>query len=149
MKSLIKLVLISVSLGLCISAFSANTISKVTYKWTDEKGIVQYTERPPKSHGYEKITITASGGKEVTTVTQEEVEKKSAEETNPLDEYAKANQRNCEMAKANLKVLTNLSRIQVTDEKGVKRILTVAEKKAREDETKKEIEVYCKAAPQS
>ncbi|MFT5521314.1 MAG: hypothetical protein ACI9IA_001915 [Enterobacterales bacterium] len=149
MKSLIKLVLISISLGLCISAFSANTISKVTYKWTDEKGIVQYTERPPKSHGYEKITITASGGKEITTVTQEDVEKKSTEETNPLDEYAKANQRNCEMAKANLKILTNLSRIQVSDEKGVKRILTAAEKKAREDETKKEIEVYCNANPKS
>jgi len=149
MKSLIKLVLVTVSLSVCLSALSADTISKITYKWTDEKGIVQYTERPPKNRGYEKITIKASGGKEVTAVTQEDAAKNTKEETNPLDDYAKANQRNCEIARQNLDVLTKLARIKVTDEKGENRILTVEEKKAREDETRKEVEIYCKAAPKS
>ena len=149
MKSLIKLVILSLSLGICLSAFSANTISKITYKWTDDKGIVQYTERPPKGHGYEKITITASGGREVTNVTKEEATKNKVEESSPLDELARANKQNCAIAKKNLEVLTKLARIRVSDEKGENRILSVEEKKAREDETRKEIEVYCKATPKS
>ncbi|MFT5453113.1 MAG: hypothetical protein ACI9N9_002614 [Enterobacterales bacterium] len=148
MKSLIKLVIISVSLSVCVSVFSADTISKITYKWTDVSGIIQYTERPPKNRGYEKITITASGGEEVIAVTKEESVTKT--ETNSrLDDYAKANRRNCEIAKQNLEVLTKLARIKVTDEKGENRILTVEEKAARENETRKEIEIYCKAAPKS
>ena len=100
-----------------------------------------------KNRGYEKVTITASGGKEVTTVTQEEAVENSDENANPQDDYAKGNQRNCEIATKNLDVLTKLARIQVSDEKGENRILTVEEKKAREDKTRKEIEIYCKTPP--
>ncbi|PCJ46677.1 MAG: hypothetical protein COA74_13085 [Gammaproteobacteria bacterium] len=149
MKSLIKLVIVSLSLSVCLSAFSANTISKVTYKWTDDKGIVQYTERPPKNHGYEKITISASGSEEITNVTQEEATEKETTNNSTADDYAKANLRNCEIAKRNLNVLTNLARIRVSDEKGENRILSDEEKKAREDETRKEIKVYCTETPKT
>jgi hypothetical protein len=150
MKSLIKFVLISLSLGLCLSAFSANTISKITYKWTDDKGIIQYTERPPKNRAYEKTTITASGGKEVSEVTQEEAESTAKDETSTkVNDFAKANERNCGIARKNLEVLSNTARVKVSDKKGESRILSVEEKQVREDDTKKSIERYCSKKPKT
>ena len=145
MKSLIKLVITSISLSICISAFAANTISKVTYKWTDKQGVVQYTERPPKNIAYEQITVNASGGKEVTTVSADEAVQKTAETTeDALDDVVKANQRNCKIAKQNMDVLVKVARIRVSDEKGENRFLTPDEKQDRINETQKQIDIYCK-----
>ena len=145
MKPLFRLVIISLSLGICLSVFSADTISKITYKWTDANGIVQYTERPPANVGYEKITVTASGGKEVTNISAEDASKETGEaENNPLDEVAIANERNCKIARQNMEVLNKISRIRVTDDKGAERILSPEEKQARVKETQGQIDIYCK-----
>ncbi len=145
MKTLFRLVIISLSLGTCLSVFSAEHISKVTYRWTDENGIVQYTERPPATRGYEIITVTASGGKEVTSISEEEATKENANTVeNTLDEVIKANERNCKIARQNMEVLSKIARIRVSDEKGENRILTPEEKQVRVDETQKQIDTFCK-----
>ncbi len=145
MKTIFRLVIISLSLGICLSIFSAENISKVTYKWTDANGIVQYTERPPATSSYEIITVTASGGKEVINISEEEATKKNADSTeNTLDEVIQANERNCKIARQNMEVLSKIARIRVSDEKGENRILTPEEKQARVDETQKQIDTFCK-----
>ena len=148
MKPLFRLVIISLSLGICLSVFSADTVSKVTYKWTDENGIVQYTERPPVNIDYEIITVTASGGKEITNVSANEAAKENTDTTDTtdstLDEVIKANERNCKIARQNMEVLNNIARIRVSDEKGENRILSPEEKQTRVDETQKQIDIYCK-----
>ena len=145
MKVLIRVVIISISLGLCINAFSASNISKVTYKWTDANGIVQYTGRPPANRSYEKITINASGGEEVVAVSADAASENPEETTQgALDDVVKANDRNCKIAKQNLEVLANMARIRVSDEKGADRILSPAEKTARVAETQKQVDIYCK-----
>jgi len=145
MKTLIRMVIVSLSLGVCISAFSADNISKVTYKWTDENGIVQYTEHPPQNREYDKITVTTSGGQEVVTVSAEEASTKTEGTTNnALDEMVKANERNCKIAKQNMEVLNKIARIKVSDDKGENRILTPEEKQARIEETQSQIDIYCK-----
>ncbi|RLA04959.1 MAG: hypothetical protein DRQ47_02360 [Gammaproteobacteria bacterium] len=144
MKTMFRLLLISFSLGYCLSVFSATSISKVTYKWTDTNGIVQYTERPPKNIAYKKITVNTSGGKEITEVTAEEATNASSDSNNDvLDDMAAANKRNCTIAKQNMKVLSNIARIRVSDEKGENRVLTPEEKQTRIDETQKQIDIYC------
>jgi len=144
MKTLFRLIFVGVSLSLCLSAFSADNISKVTYKWIDEKGIIQYTERPPAKSAYEKITVTASGGQEVTTVTAEEATEDTEKTSNTmLDEVVQANERNCSIATQNMIVLTTKNRIRVSDDKGANRILTPEEKQDRIDATQKQIDIYC------
>ncbi|MCP4412140.1 MAG: DUF4124 domain-containing protein [Gammaproteobacteria bacterium] len=149
MKILFRLVIISLSLGICLSVFSADTISKVTYKWTDANGFVQYTERPPVNRDYEIITVTASGGKEVTNISADEATNENADTTanttaNTLDEVIKSNERNCKIAKQNMEVLSKITRIRVTDEKGENRILSPEEKQVRVGETQKQIDTFCK-----
>ncbi len=144
MKTFFRFIIISLSLGICLSVFSADNISKVTYKWTDANGIVQYTERPPENRKKKKITVTASGGKEVTNVSAEEATEENADATtNSLDEVIKANERNCKIARQNMEVLNKIARIRVSDEKGENRILTPEEKQARVDETQKQIDTFC------
>ena len=144
MKTLIKLVIVSFGLSLCLTVFSANTVSKVTYKWTDKQGIIQYTERPPKDRAYEKITVSASGGEDAISVSIEDAQTDSKKQTdNLLDEVDRANERNCLIAKQNLEVLTKLSRIRVSDEKGERRILSPEEKQVRLDDTQKQVDIYC------
>lgn len=144
MKASLKLVTLILSLFICLNLYSAQNISKVTYKWTDDNGVVQYTERPPKNRAYKKITVNASGGQDVTEVTAEEA-KAAAEDTtqSALDEVVKANERNCKIATQNMEVLRNMARIRVT-ENGEERILSPQEKQARMDETQKQIDIYCK-----
>ncbi len=145
MKTLFRLVIISLSLGICLSVFSADTISKVTYRWTDIDGIVQYTERPPVNVDYEIITVTASGGQEIISKSAEEAPKEEgATVESTLDGVIMANKRNCEIAQQNMEVLTNIARIRVSDEKGENRILSPEEKQARVDETQKQIDTFCK-----
>jgi hypothetical protein len=147
MKILIKFAIISFYLGLNMVILNADTISKVTFKWKDAQGIVQYTERPPKNSAYEQITVNASEGETVTTVTQEEAEAANQDTTKgALDDVVLANQRNCQIAEQNMEVLVNMARIRVSDDKGENRILTPAEKQARLDETQKQIDIYCKAS---
>lgn len=142
MKTLIQMVIVSISLSVCLNIYSADNISKVTYKWVDEQGITQYTERPPKSMAYEKITVNISGGSESEQVTAAEA--KAQTSSTPLDEVAQSNQRNCVVVKQNMEVLVKLARIRVSDEKGENRILSPEEKQARIDETQKQIDIYCK-----
>lgn len=145
MKALIKLIMVSIGLSICLSAFAANTISKVTYKWTDDQGIIQYTERPPKNNAYEQITVNASGGQEIKIVNAEESVNKSAETTETaLDEVVRANERNCKIAKQNMEVLANLARVRVSDDKGENRFLSPEEKQVQVNETQKQIDIYCK-----
>ena len=148
MKTLVRLFIVSISLGLCISAYSAEGISKITYKWVDQQGITQYTERPPKDGAYEKITVHASGGEEVTGISAAQAANSKEEiAASPLDEIAKVNESNCKVAKQNMEVLTNVARIKVSDEKGENRILTPEEKQARLDETQRQIDIFCKDSP--
>lgn len=145
MKKLCQLVITSISLSLCISVFASNTVTKVTYQWKNEQGITQYTERPPKDRAYEKITVSASGSREVTNITAAEAKEKTTETTeSALDEVVKANERNCKIAKQNMEVLKNMARIRVSDDKGSDRILSPEEKQGRVDETQKQIDIYCK-----
>ena len=145
MKTLLQLFIISMSLGICISIFSAEGISKITYKWVDEQGITQYTERPPSKGAYEKITVHMSGSEEVIGVNAEQSAKEAeVAKGSPLDEIAKANESNCKVSRQNMEVLTKVARIKVSDEKGENRILTPEEKQQRIDETQQQIELFCK-----
>jgi len=145
MKFILRLVLISVSLIISMQVLAAEKSSKVTYRWKDDNGIVQYTERPPANRSYEKITVTTAGGEEVEQVSAEQATQAATDgAVSPEDEVTKANERNCKIAQQNMTVLKNIARIRVT-ENGQERILTPEEKKKREEDTQKQIDTFCKS----
>jgi len=144
MKLAAKFAILLAGLTICLSVFASETISKVTYKWTDSQGVVQYTERPPKDVAYEKITVNTSGGQDVVAVTKDDSIKDSSKKTNTaLDDIIASNKRNCKIAQDNLEVLTKLSRIRVKGEDGQERILSPEEKQQKMDETQKQVDIFC------
>ncbi|MCP3673188.1 MAG: DUF4124 domain-containing protein [Gammaproteobacteria bacterium] len=149
MKILISLFIASISLSLCLNIYSADNISIFTYKWVDEKGITQYTERPPENNAYEKITVNATGGKRVTKVSAEEAIDKAElkSETTPgtLDEAAVTYEQNCKIAKQNMTILKNVAKIRISDEKGEKRLLSPEEIQKQVIVTQKQIDINCKS----
>ena len=145
MKALCKLVLLISAVALGSTLLAADKAGKVTYKWVDQNGITQYTERPPKNRAYEKITVSAGGGREVEQVTAEQAAQQANETTqSALDQVVQANERNCKIAQQNMQVLKEMARIRVSDDKGENRVLTDEEKQARIAETQKQIDIYCK-----
>ena len=144
MTRTLKVLLTVICLSFTAVLFAADKDTKVTYRWKDDNGIIQYTERPPKNRAYEMIKVKTGGSREVTQVSQEEAVQASQDEAQTeLDELAKANERNCKVSKQNLAVLQNLSRIRVT-ENGEERILSPEEKQEKINETQKQIDIYCK-----
>ncbi len=147
MKILAGLTTILLAVILSVSIGAAEKATKVTYKWVDENGITQFTERPPQNRAYEKIIVTSSGGRDVEEVSADEaVENAKEEALDPVDEIQKANERNCKIARQNMDVLNNIARIRVT-ENGEERILSPEEKAERIEDTQKQIDTFCKAAP--
>lgn len=145
MKTLLGLMIALIVISFSTVIYAANKTAKVTYKWVDDNNIVQFTERPPKDRAYEKIIVTTSGGREVTTVTEEQAKAEARQETNAnIEDVNQANARNCQIARQNMDVLKNIARIRVT-ENGQERVLSPEEKAQRVQDTQKQIDVFCKA----
>lgn len=151
MKTFASLSALIIAIMLTFAVVASEKTTKVTYKWVDENGITQFTERPPKDRAYEKIIVTSSGGQEVQEVPADEATQEANEEVlDPAAEIQRANDRNCKIARQNMDVLNNIARIRVT-ENGQERILSPEEKADRVKDTQKQIDTFCKpaAAPAS
>lgn len=127
------------------------------YKWTDQAGVIQYTQHPPQDRPY--TTIKTSGVKVPATQPtapasqdqpQSDTEAKAPEadlaSKKPKDqtgEFLAAKQKNCEVATANKKTLIEKNRVSVRDEKGEQRILSQSEKDAQLRLIEEQIKTYC------
>jgi len=122
-----------------------------TYKWTDDKGQIQYTQLPPNDRPYTVIKSAASPVNEnATEESSTSLTSKPADKANPkasAGEYTSAEKeklsKNCDIAKQNREMLRTAAKIRVTDEKGEPRHLTEEERKARLADTEKQIAFYC------
>ncbi len=116
------------------------------YRWTDDKGIVQYSDRPPE--GVEAVFIKTSTGKR--SKPPEAKEGEGAEtatankESGPksLEVMPEKDPALCEQAKRNLKALDG-TRIRITEPDGTKRILTPDEKEGQRENAKKFMKIHC------
>lgn len=149
--SLTKILLACAATVLLITAAYAGT----TYKWTDDKGQVQYSQLPPNDRPYTVIrTATSSGSDNAETEGTTETSSPTAAKTKSSS-TSKSNSaltdvekeklaKNCEIAKQNREMLRTAAKIRITDEKGEPRHLTDEERKARLADTEKQLEFYCK-----
>ena len=148
MKHFIKICMLT---GLTL-LMSTNLLAG-TYKWTDEKGNVHYSQRPPPGTEYEKMKIDKPPQPGTTTPTPSSSPSSSGASSSAddagskavADEVAKNEaflKKNCAAAKNNLNVYQVHSRIKGTD--GKIRVITQKEREEKIQAAKDAIREYCK-----
>lgn len=147
-KALILLLILSYTLGTSV-AFSSE---KYIYKWKDEKGVTQYSERQP-ALGTKFVRVRQSQNtslpstpSEASTKSSAPLSKKSrvdANETGGDDNYKSWQQENCKIAKQNLDILLNAGRVAQDDGKGGKRLMTDEEKQEQIEKMTAQKDKYC------
>lgn len=148
MKHFIKIcakICIVAGLGL----FLSTTLQAATYKWTDEKGDVHYSQRPPPGKQYEKIKIDKpprpSGTTPAPSYSSPSSSSGDAGSKAVEDEVAKNEEfrkKNCEAAKKNLKVYQVYSRVKGED--GKIRVVSPKEREEKIQASKDAIREFCK-----
>jgi len=132
-----------------LTLFLATSLQAASYKWTDEKGNVHYSQRPPPGKQYEKIKIhkppqpsdtkpapsysspSSSSGDTGSKAVEDEVAKN-----------ASIIKQNCEAAKKNLNVYQVYSRVK--DKDGKIRVVSPKEREEKIQAAKDAIREFCK-----
>lgn len=132
---------ISLACYLLIASQAHSAAGKV-YKWTDEKGLVHYSERPPFGTQTEVVRPDIGHSEPVnyeTAITEKAKEEKKA----VTDKNALKDPERCDAARKNLDMLKTYTRIKVKGDDGEYRFLTPDEKQQKTDEASKAIEESC------
>jgi len=143
------------SIFLCCSLVHA----AVVYKWTDDDGIIQYTDQAPKDREFS--VIKASGKvppsaqqaierleQQRATQSTERAQAKErgqdyAEQQKIRDDNAKIREENCNSAQTNLKTLQENARVRIPVEDGEFRYLSEEERQAELDRAQELINSNC------
>lgn len=129
-----------------LSLFLSTTLQAGTYKWTDEKGNVHYSQRPPPGKPYEKMKIekhsnpTGSKPAPAYSTPADDVGSKTVKAEEAKNEAIR--KQNCQAAKNNLKLYQVYSRLR--DAKGNVREVSPNERKEKIATAKDQIREFCK-----
>ncbi len=135
-------------------------LSAQVYKWVDENGKTQYTDRPPppgmtteKKHfntkGAAPSSSNASGTNQPQSLSEarEALDKRQAErkeEQTKQQAKAEENKRKCVEAQTRLRMYTESPRLTVPDGAGGIAYVDDNERQKKIDQTNKDIATYCK-----
>lgn len=142
------------SLGLSVSLGTHADPKAGLYRWHDENGTLQYSDRPPE--GVESELVTTYGGtvsKETAPATntgapQKDAsgnEKEAAAENAPVGEMEVLPEKDpnlCKQARDNMKALEG-ARIRITEPDGTKRLLNNDERDTQKANAQKVIDMHC------
>ena len=134
------------------SLFAVSSATAATYKWTDEKGNVHYTQHPPADGSYERMKVDKSrpaydepeSPPPTTNQPSTATTKSSSNGTVVKDELAKNAEirtKNCESAKKNLEILTVYKRYKDKDGNVVR--MDDNERAQKIEEAKQNIAEFC------
>ena len=137
-------------LGLTLSPFTF----AASYKWTDSKGNVHYSQHPPQNKSYEKIKTPkhrrssaptskpASTGAGSSTIPSEK-NTKGGEDVlkNEIASHAETRKKNCEKAKQNLEAYSVYRRIRDPD--GTIRVIPDKERAEQLKQAKDGVKQFC------
>ncbi len=144
--------------GCCVFAATLQA-QQFIYKWTDDKGMIQYSELPPPAGvKYEMVTKTSGAEQKNSEEAgrnlnkeQEDLAKQVAEQEKKQQEEAEKKQKeaedtrtkNCEAAKKNLKILQGEGPVLKTDSKGNKIALDPQQRAEELQKAQKDQDYYC------
>jgi hypothetical protein len=129
--------------------FAANlTIAapEKVYKWTDEKGLVHYSERPPLGTQTELVKPDISHSEPVSyDVPSDDKAKEGNKVAKKADgeKGALKDPERCDSARKNLETLKTYARIKFKGDDGQYRFLTPDEQQQKTNEASKAIEESC------
>lgn len=142
-RNVLKVVATLLSLSLATVA-----VAEEMFKWTDDKGVLHYTQTPPEGREFEIIQVAendsrGSASSASRTRPPEAEEPASRIPKTDVERYIATRNNNCELAKRNLNTLTNVARIRVSDGVGGERLLTDKEKSEKVALTKEQVKSFC------
>ena len=141
MNSLFKTLSTALIFTVCMNAVAE---VKITYKWTDAKGEIHYTERAPKGIEFTKIRTYLNANQQSPSVPSFNPSKNKIKEEK--NSYGTWRDENCTLANQNLDILTKAGRIGVDDGQGGKRLMTDEEKATKITQMQEQRDKYCKTA---
>ncbi|MEJ5208839.1 MAG: DUF4124 domain-containing protein [Lysobacteraceae bacterium] len=129
-------------LALMLLASGSVALASEVYRWTDERGVVHYSDTPPDSSKFERVNVRTGATRsdpepepEVTAETTASIAQVSAED-------AATRARHCDTARRNLIALN--SSLDVTGEfEGESRLLTAEERQDQIDRNQRLVDRYC------
>ena len=131
----------------CFSLFAAPTI----YKWTDDDGVVHYSEDPPADVDYQRVStsVPATSGSDDSDADSDSGDSGEGEPDAQADQ-PEAQQgpdpevvaERCEQARSNLQLLQENTRL-MTNDRGSERRLTREERQERIDNLQEFIDEWC------
>lgn len=117
------------------------------YKWVDDEGNVQYSQRPPSDRPAETIETrvperpsTDQGDK---AADAEEGNGTAAEGEQVAMDREAQNKRNCEIARRNAELLEAGARVQVRDSEGNAQVLDEEQMAQKLKESRRQMELFC------
>ena len=144
----------------CGVTFTAQTAEQFIYKWTDEQGMIKYSEvAPPSGVKYEMVRRTGGTAQGAETAPgnppvkdqvakeredlarQEAKQKEATEQAQKQAEDVRA--KNCEIAKKNVQVLQGDAQVVRTDAKGNKVVLDAEQRAEELKKAQKDQDYFC------
>lgn len=116
------------------------------YQWLNDRGVPQYSERPPTDRPYTFITTkagTKSSQPSATATDQGITVPSSVDEGLPEIQAQEKNTAFCNRARNNLKTLEGKARVRIRDNNGDYRYLSEEEKEAQRQKATNLIAVHC------
>ena len=89
-------------------ATAVSAQATAVYKWTDDKGVVQYTDAPPEGRKFEKMEVGGSGkarAAEEAAATETSSDAAAPAEATPAQRRLDVMKANCQTARTNLETL--------------------------------------------
>lgn len=138
-----KVFTLTLSLACCLLVSSqAWAAPDKVYKWTDEKGLVHYSERPPLGKQTE-IVKPEIGHSEPVDYGTAAADKPKEENKAASAKASLKDPERCDAARKNLDTLKTYARIRIKGDDGQLRYLTPEEQQQKTAEASKAIEESC------
>ncbi len=131
--------------------FGADALAADAYKWTDDAGVIQYTQAPPEGRAFEVVKqrhYPAAPTPARTTPAAANADLESEADTPIATAEAgsvqEAKQRNCEIARKNLEVLSTKTTILMADpDTGENRRLSDEERQSQLRQAERDVGYFC------
>lgn len=131
-------------LALMLLACGTTAIASEVYRWTDERGVVHYSDTPPDSSKFERVNVRTGATRSEPEPQPEVTAETTAPTAQASAEDAATRARHCDSARRNLIALN--SSLDVTGEfEGESRLLTAEERQDQIDRNQRLVERYCES----
>lgn len=138
-----------IAAALCLCLQSHVLYAGKINKWVDEQGNVHYGDSPPANSKAKPVNVSrppSNPGKPLPRLNPENqpTQTDQAAPKNPPKTREEANQRACQSAKDNLKVISENEMIRTRQADGSEKVLTAEEIEQRRIKLESDIKQYCK-----